>query len=106
MLARFGDGKPFWKGGRDHSSHRLVYRGLSEWRAVAVLLAVTACCAATAIVLVIVQNVVLTAVVSATTVVVLAALAARLAAVTRDGTPPAPDPAPLKAAGARLPSDA
>jgi UDP-GlcNAc:undecaprenyl-phosphate GlcNAc-1-phosphate transferase len=38
-IVRLLDGRPVYQGGRDHASHRLVYHGLSEKRAV-VLLAV------------------------------------------------------------------
>src|SRR5918912_770255 len=40
-IVRVLEGRPIYRGGRDHTSHRLVYRGLSEKRAV-VLLAVIA----------------------------------------------------------------
>ncbi|MDQ5821366.1 MAG: Gfo/Idh/MocA family oxidoreductase, partial [Actinomycetota bacterium] len=40
-IVRLLEGRPVYQGGRDHSSHRLVYHGLSERRAV-VLLAVIA----------------------------------------------------------------
>jgi UDP-GlcNAc:undecaprenyl-phosphate GlcNAc-1-phosphate transferase len=40
-VVRLLDGRPVYQGGRDHASHRLVYHGLSEKRAV-VLLAVIA----------------------------------------------------------------
>ncbi len=40
-VVRLLDGRPVYQGGRDHTSHRLVYHGLSEKRAV-VLLAVIA----------------------------------------------------------------
>ena len=40
-IVRVLEGRPIYQGGRDHTSHRLVYRGLSEKRAV-VLLAVIA----------------------------------------------------------------
>ena len=36
-LARLAERRPVTQGGRDHSSHRLVYYGLSESRAVALL---------------------------------------------------------------------
>jgi UDP-GlcNAc:undecaprenyl-phosphate GlcNAc-1-phosphate transferase len=38
-IVRLLDGRPVYRGGRDHASHRLVYHGLSEKRAV-ILLAV------------------------------------------------------------------
>ena len=40
-IVRLLEGRPVYQGGRDHSSHRLVYHGLSERRAV-ILLAVIA----------------------------------------------------------------
>lgn len=85
MLVRLAEGRPFWQGGRDHSSHRLVYRGFTERRAVAVLLAVTASCTTTAITVVIFQNVLLTAVASAVTLVGLVLFGVRLALVTETG---------------------
>jgi UDP-GlcNAc:undecaprenyl-phosphate GlcNAc-1-phosphate transferase len=36
-VVRLLDGRPVYRGGRDHTSHRLVYHGLSEKRAVALL---------------------------------------------------------------------
>jgi UDP-GlcNAc:undecaprenyl-phosphate GlcNAc-1-phosphate transferase len=36
-IVRLVEGRPFYQGGRDHTSHRLVYRGLSEKRAVVLL---------------------------------------------------------------------
>jgi UDP-GlcNAc:undecaprenyl-phosphate GlcNAc-1-phosphate transferase len=81
LVVRYWAGTPVWRGGRDHSSHRLVYKGLSERRAVAVLLAITVGCSATAIGLVIFQNVLLTAAASAATLSGLVVFGARLALV-------------------------
>ena len=36
-IVRILEGRPIYRGGRDHTSHRLVYRGLSEKRAVLLL---------------------------------------------------------------------
>ena len=36
-VTRLLEGRPIYQGGRDHTSHRLVYRGLSEKRAVVLL---------------------------------------------------------------------
>ena len=36
-ILRLLDGRPIYRGGRDHASHRLVYHGLSERRAVVLL---------------------------------------------------------------------
>jgi UDP-GlcNAc:undecaprenyl-phosphate GlcNAc-1-phosphate transferase len=85
MLVRFAEGRPLWQGGRDHSSHRLVYRGLGERRAVALLLGIAANCTLTAVALVIMQDLLLTAIAAAITLAGLVAFAARLAIVTEKG---------------------
>lgn len=85
MLLRYGAGRPVWQGGRDHSSHRLVYRGLSERRAVALLLGITTACSATAIALVIFQNVFLTVAASATALCALVGFGVGLALVDEAG---------------------
>ncbi|MGZ8716368.1 MAG: hypothetical protein ACXWYO_04580, partial [Gaiellaceae bacterium] len=41
-VVRLLEGRPVMKGGRDHTSHRLVYEGLSDKRAVVLLCAVSA----------------------------------------------------------------
>jgi UDP-GlcNAc:undecaprenyl-phosphate GlcNAc-1-phosphate transferase len=82
MLVRFSEGRPVWHGGRDHSSHRLVYNGLGERRAVAVLLAITVNCTATAIALVIFQDALLTALVAGATLAGLIAFASQLVLIT------------------------
>jgi UDP-GlcNAc:undecaprenyl-phosphate GlcNAc-1-phosphate transferase len=46
---RLRSGRPVTQGGRDHTSHRLVYRGLSEKRAVLLLVAVSAAIGATSL---------------------------------------------------------
>jgi UDP-GlcNAc:undecaprenyl-phosphate/decaprenyl-phosphate GlcNAc-1-phosphate transferase len=81
MIVRIGERRPFWQGGRDHSSHRLVYRGLTERRAVAVLLALTTTCTATAVAIVIFQNSLLTGIASGVAVIALAAFGRQLARV-------------------------
>src|SRR5438034_9005100 len=40
-IVRLLDGRPIYRGGRDHASHRLVYHGLSERRAVLLLAVVS-----------------------------------------------------------------
>ena len=107
LLVRLGERRPVWQGGTDHSSHRLVHRGLTEHRAVAVLLAITTSCATTAIVIVIFQNLLLTAIACAVTLAGLAMFGTRLALV-REQEPVeagARGLAGARAAG-RLPSDA
>ena len=82
MLVRFAEGRPVWQGGRDHSSHRLVYYGMSERRAVALLLGIAVNCTVTAIALVILQDVLLTAVVAAGTIGALIAFASQLLVIS------------------------
>jgi len=41
-VVRLLDGRPVYQGGRDHTSHRLVYHGLSERRAVVLLAVISA----------------------------------------------------------------
>ena len=81
MLVRFAEGRPVWQGGRDHSSHRLVYNGMSERRAVALLLGIAVNCTMAAIALVILQDMLLTVVVVGTTLGALIAFASQLVVV-------------------------
>jgi UDP-GlcNAc:undecaprenyl-phosphate/decaprenyl-phosphate GlcNAc-1-phosphate transferase len=48
-VVRLLEGRPIYRGGRDHTSHRLVYRGLSEMRAVVLLSLVSAGLGATSL---------------------------------------------------------
>ena len=88
LLARMGERRPVWQGGTDHSSHRLVYSGLTESRAVAVLLTITACCTTTAVLVVVFQNVVVTTIALVVTGASLVVFWTRLAHV-RAGPAPA-----------------
>ena len=81
LVVRLGERRPFWQGGRDHTSHRLVYRGLTERRAVAVLLAVTTVCTATAVAIVIFQDALLTGVASGVALLSLMGFGRQLAQV-------------------------
>jgi len=81
MLVRFAEGRPVWQGGRDHSSHRLVYYGMGERRAVALLLGIGVNCTMAAIALVILQDQLLTVVVAATTLGALIAFASQLVVI-------------------------
>jgi UDP-GlcNAc:undecaprenyl-phosphate/decaprenyl-phosphate GlcNAc-1-phosphate transferase len=90
VIVRLGERRPFWQGGRDHSSHRLVYRGFTEYRAVAVLLALTTTCTAMAVTIVIVQNSVLTGIASGVAALALAGFGRQLAQVgSRERAPEA-----------------
>jgi UDP-GlcNAc:undecaprenyl-phosphate GlcNAc-1-phosphate transferase len=46
---RLVEGRPVYRGGRDHTSHRLVYRGLSEQRAVVLLALIAVALGATSL---------------------------------------------------------
>ena len=48
-VVRLIEGRPIYQGGRDHTSHRLVYQGLSEKRAVVLLGIVSAALGATSL---------------------------------------------------------
>jgi UDP-GlcNAc:undecaprenyl-phosphate GlcNAc-1-phosphate transferase len=110
MLVRFAEGRPFWQGGRDHSSHRLVYGGLSERRAVAILIALAASCTGIAVAIVIFQSLLLTMVASSAVLAGLLVFGARLALLSEHGTPSRREPLQWpelrrpSAARSRLPS--
>jgi UDP-GlcNAc:undecaprenyl-phosphate/decaprenyl-phosphate GlcNAc-1-phosphate transferase len=48
-IVRLMEGRPVYQGGRDHASHRLVYHGLTERRAVVLLAVVSAALGATSL---------------------------------------------------------
>jgi UDP-GlcNAc:undecaprenyl-phosphate/decaprenyl-phosphate GlcNAc-1-phosphate transferase len=82
MLVRFSEGRAVWQGGRDHSSHRLVYSGMSEKRAVAVLLGIVVNCTAVAIALVILQDTLLIALAVGATLAALVAFGSQLVVIS------------------------
>ncbi|MCY0672098.1 hypothetical protein OVX45_27495, partial [Klebsiella pneumoniae] len=61
-LVRLAQRRPVTRGGKDHSSHRLVYYGLSEAKAVLLLAVVSAAIGATALAYNVLDNARLTAV--------------------------------------------
>src|SRR4051794_29821986 len=61
-VVRLLDGRPVYQGGRDHTSHRLVYHGLSEKRAVVLLALISAGLGATSLGYTVLPNTRLTAV--------------------------------------------
>ena len=85
ILVRRSQGRPVSEGGRDHSSHRLVYRGFGERHAVALLLAFAATCAGIAVALVAIDNVVVTLVAAVSVGLGLVVLGRNLAAYEGDG---------------------
>ncbi len=84
MAVRFSEGRPIWEGGRDHSSHRLVYSGRTQHQAVAVLFGVTALCSGTAVVLAVVKEPILTATACGLAFASLVAFGTRLSTVTEE----------------------
>jgi UDP-GlcNAc:undecaprenyl-phosphate GlcNAc-1-phosphate transferase len=48
-IVRLFEGRPLYQGGRDHTSHRLVYHGLTDRRAVILLAAISAALGATSL---------------------------------------------------------
>jgi UDP-GlcNAc:undecaprenyl-phosphate/decaprenyl-phosphate GlcNAc-1-phosphate transferase len=82
MAVRFSEGRPIWEGGRDHSSHRLVYSGHTEHQAVAVLFAIAGLCSATAVALAVLREPIVTAVGSGLAFASLVAFGARLSTVS------------------------
>jgi UDP-GlcNAc:undecaprenyl-phosphate GlcNAc-1-phosphate transferase len=87
MLVRFSEGRAVWQGGRDHSSHRLVYSGMSEKRAVAVLLGIVVNCTAVAIALVILQDALLIALAVGATLAALVAFGSQLVVISEQSAP-------------------
>ena len=55
-MLRVLEGRPVSQGGRDHTSHRLVYRGLSERRAVLLLTAIATGLGATSLAYMVLDN--------------------------------------------------
>jgi len=55
-VVRLLDGRPVYQGGRDHASHRLVYHGLSERRALVLLAVISAALGATSLFYAVLDN--------------------------------------------------
>jgi UDP-GlcNAc:undecaprenyl-phosphate GlcNAc-1-phosphate transferase len=90
MVVRRLEGRPLSVGGRDHLSHRLVYQGLSDWAAVALLVAISAMSAMIACVLLHVDS---DAAVAGIALVIAAALALAAVRLVRS-SPQVPHAAP------------
>src|SRR6266511_5381778 len=82
ILVRLAEARPIWQGGRDHLSHRLVYLGLGERAAVAVLLALAASCAGAALLVVAVDDALVTGAAAGAVVALLVGVGSRLALVS------------------------
>ena len=81
ILIRLAERRPVWRGGRDHLSHRLVYVGLGERQAVAVLLLLAAACAGTALLVVAFEDPLVTGAAAGAVVALLVGVGSRLALV-------------------------
>jgi UDP-GlcNAc:undecaprenyl-phosphate GlcNAc-1-phosphate transferase len=82
ILVRLAEGRPVWRGGRDHLSHRLVYVGLGEHQAVALLLLLTGACAGVAVLVVAFNDALVTGAGAGAILALLVGVGSRLALVT------------------------
>ena len=87
-VVRLLEGRPVHQGGRDHSSHRLVYQGLSELRALVLLATIAAALGATSLAYAVVDNSRITALGVLLTFAALVQFASFLGGVDRQGRPP------------------
>ena len=84
ILVRLAEGRPIWRGGRDHLSHRLVYVGFGEREAVAVLLTLAALCGGVAMLVVALDDALVTGAAVGAVVALLVGLGSRLALVSEE----------------------
>jgi UDP-GlcNAc:undecaprenyl-phosphate GlcNAc-1-phosphate transferase len=87
-VMRILEGRPVHQGGRDHTSHRLVLRGLSEKRAVLLLIAASALLGASSLIYVHYERIDLGLIGLALSAVVLVRFAMFLVQARREETPP------------------
>ncbi len=88
-VVRLLEGRPVHQGGRDHSSHRLVYQGLSEFRALVLLASIAAALGVTSLAYNVLNNGRITAIGVLLTFAALVQFASFLGDVDRRGRPPA-----------------
>ena len=88
IVVRLLEGRPIYQGGRDHTSHRLVYYGLSEKRAVILLALISAGLGATSLGYTVLPNTRLTAIGVLLTFALLVQFGSFLAAVEAGPCPP------------------
>jgi len=93
-VVRLVEGRPVYRGGRDHASHRLVRQGLSERRTVALLAAIAAGLGTTSLAYSVLGNTLLTLVGVLLSFVMLVQFAGFLADLEQ-GAAPAPSSGPL-----------
>ncbi len=85
-VVRWVEGRPISQGGRDHSSHRLVYGGLGPQAAVLVLLAISALGGGTGVLLATVRDPLLVSVAAGAALAALVAFGSRLATLREGGS--------------------
>ena len=88
-IVRLLEGRPIYQGGRDHTSHRLVYHGLSEKRAVVLLAVIAAALGATSLAYNVLDDRKITLVGVLLTFALLVQFASFLSVAEQGGTPPA-----------------
>jgi UDP-GlcNAc:undecaprenyl-phosphate/decaprenyl-phosphate GlcNAc-1-phosphate transferase len=88
IAVRLLEGRPIYQGGRDHTSHRLVYLGLSERRALVLLALISIALGATSLGYVVLENVRLTLVGVLLTFALLVQFASFLADIERGPVAP------------------
>ena len=81
ILIRLAERRPIWRGGCDHLSHRLVYVGLGERQAVAVLLMLATASGAAGLVLAAVDDPLVNGAAAGAVVALFVAVGSRLALV-------------------------
>ena len=91
-IVRLLDGRPVYRGGRDHASHRLVYHGLSERRAVLLLAVVSIALGTTSLAYEVLGNQWVTIVGVLLTFALLVQFASLLADADRQAERPAAEP--------------
>src|SRR4029079_2326049 len=89
IIVRLLEGRPIYQGGRDHTSHRLAYCGLSEKRAVILLGLISAALGATSLGYTVLPNSRLTIVGVLLTFALLVQFGSSLASVDRGPAPEA-----------------
>jgi UDP-GlcNAc:undecaprenyl-phosphate GlcNAc-1-phosphate transferase len=87
-VVRLLEGRPVYQGGRDHTSHRLVYHGLSEKRAVTLLAVIAAGLGATSLAYNVLGNGRITTVGVLVTFALLVQFGSYLSEAERGATPP------------------
>jgi UDP-GlcNAc:undecaprenyl-phosphate GlcNAc-1-phosphate transferase len=89
-IVRLFEGRPIYRGGRDHTSHRLVYHGLTDRRAVILLAGISAALGATSLTYTVIDDAKVTVIGVLLTFALIVQFASFLADVDRnpDASPP------------------